>query len=129
MNEKYNNVIQCYAQALQKNDYPGIVKLFSKKAKIFSFLAGEQKPKIFFQNLFKNSFRRCVEIRNIFFDANNKKMAAVYLHLDAVLNQKHAIIFDAVDLFEFDSQYKIKTLKIILDTHPIRTLKNLSDKE
>ena len=50
-------------------------------------------------------------------------MAAAYLHLVAMWNKKYPIEFDAVDIFEFDLNNKIKVLKIVLDTYPIRVLK------
>jgi len=117
------NIIKSYARALKDNDYPAIMQLFSKDAKIFSFQVGEQPPSTFFQNLFENSSRNKVEVKNILFDVANTKIAAAYIHLEAMWNKKYPIEFEAVDIFEFDSENKINMLKIILDTYPIRTLK------
>lgn len=117
------SIIKTYAQALRDNDYQTITCLFSKNAKIFSFLAGEKSPPDFFQNLFENSRRTKLEIKNILFDLDNKKTVAAYIYLEAVWNKQLTLQFEAVDIFEFDRENKIKTLKIILDTYPIRKLK------
>lgn len=117
------SIIRIYVQALRDNDYQTMVSLFSKDAKVFSFFVGEKSPLDFFQNLFENSHRTKVEIRNIFFDADNKKTVAAYIYLEAVWNRQLTIQFEAVDIFEFDQENKIKNLKIILDTYPIRKLK------
>lgn len=122
----YENVIRLYAQALKDNDYQAIINLFSKNARVFSFQAGEKSPSKFFQNLFQNSSRNKVEIKNIFFDSKNRKTVAAYIHLEALLNNKHPIKFEVVDIFEFDAKNKIKALKIILDTYPMRVLKEKS---
>lgn len=117
------SIIRIYGQALKDNDYPTMINLFSKDAKVFSFFVGEKSPLDFFQNLFENSHRTKVEIRNILFDANDKKIVAAYIYLEAVWNRQLTIPFEAVDIFEFDQENKIKNLKIILDTYPIRKLK------
>jgi hypothetical protein len=117
------SIIKTYAQALRDNDYQTINRLFSKKAKIISFLAGEKSPPDFFKNLFENSRRTKVEIKNILFDLDNKKTVAAYIYLEAIWNKQSTLQFEAVDIFEFDRENKIKALKIILDTYPIRKLK------
>jgi hypothetical protein len=119
----YEKNIQTYAKALRDNDYETIITLFSQGAKVFSFQAGEQPALVFFQNLFANSSRSQVEIKNIFFSVKNPQTAAADLYLKVLWNKKHPIEFEAVDVFEFNSENKINTLKIILDTHPMRVLK------
>lgn len=118
----YENIIKIYAKALKDNDYQSIIDLFSKKAKIFSLLAGEKSPSDFFLDLFAKSCRNKVEIKNIFFDSKNQTTVAAYIYLEAVLKNKCSIQLEVVDIFEFDAENKIKILKIILDTYPIRTL-------
>ena len=117
------SIINTYAQALKDNDYQTMISLFSREAKIFSFLAGEKSPPDFFKNLFENSYRTRVEIKNILFDSDNKRTVAAYICLEAIWKKQSTIQFEAVDIFEFDRENKIKTLKIILDTYPIRKLK------
>jgi hypothetical protein len=43
--------------------------------------------------------------------------------MEAVWNEKFSLKFEAVDIFELDTENKIKTLRIILDTYPLRKLK------
>ena len=122
-NKAYENIIKFYTQALKDNNYQKIIDLFSKDAKVFSILSGEHPPSIFFQDLFRNTRRNKVEIKNIFLDLNNKKMMAAYIYLEAIWNNQSTIQFEAVDIFEFDQEDKIKYLRTILDTHLIRKLK------
>jgi limonene-1,2-epoxide hydrolase len=117
------NIVRTYCQALKDNDYQTIIRLFAKEAKIISFIAGEKSPLDFFQNLFSNSRRIKVEIKNILFDVDNKKIVAAYIYLEVIWNKQEVIQFEVVDIFEFDQENKIKNLKIILDTYPLRKLK------
>jgi hypothetical protein len=119
-------IIKTYAQALKDNDYQTMISLFSQDAQVFSFQVGEKSPSDFFQNLFGKSDRTKVEIKNIFFDLDNKKRAAAYIYIESIWNKQTPIPFEAVDIFEFDQENKIKSLKIILDTYPIRKLKEKS---
>jgi hypothetical protein len=114
--EPLESVIKIYGQALKDNDYQTIISLFSEDAKVFSLFAGEKSPSVFFQNLFECSHRTKVEIKNIFFDPHDEKIAAAYIYMEAMRNQ-HVIQAEAVDVFKFDHENKIKRLKIFLDTY------------
>lgn len=119
----YHGIIQSYCEALKANDYQAIISLFSKNAKVFSFFAGEKPAPEFFQNLFKTSRRTRVDLKNMFIGLENKSTIAAYVYLEAIWNEKFELQFEAVDIFEFNSENKITTLRIILDTYPLRTLK------
>jgi len=114
----YCDCIQTYCTALKTNDYHTIIGLFSKDATVFSYFAGETSAPKFFENLFKTSRRTNVELKNLFIGEN--ATIAAYIHLEAIWNNKIVIQFEAVDIFEFDAEHKIKTLRIILDTYPLR---------
>lgn len=120
---KIQNIIRSYTKCLKNNDYDGVIKLFAKDAEVFSFLTGKQHPAVFFKTLFNDSTRSKVKIINIYSESKEKNKATAHLSLTALLKNKHEINFEAVDLFEFDSENKIRKLQIILDTHPIRILK------
>ena len=128
----YNDIIQSYCQALLANDYQLMISLFSKDAKIFmSFFAGEKPAPEFFQNLFKTSRRTNVELRTMFIGLENKPTIAAYICLaeeKAMGNKKIVQQVEAVDIFEFDSENKITTLRIILDTYPLRKLQADAEK-
>ena len=118
----YNDIIQSYCKALKTNDYQVMISLFSKDAKVFSFFAGEKPAPEFYQNLFKTSRRTKVELKNMFIGLENKPTVAAYLYLEAVRDEKFVLQFEAVDIFEFNSENKITTLRIIMDTYPLRKL-------
>ena len=99
-----------------------MISLFAKNAKVFSFFAGEKSAPEFFQNLFKTSRRTKVELKNMFIGVENKPTVAAYIYFEAVWNEKFTLQFEAVDMFEFNSENKITTLRIILDTYPLRKL-------
>jgi limonene-1,2-epoxide hydrolase len=114
------NIIQQYCRALQTNDYHAMIGLFSQDAKVISYFTGEKPAAEFFCNLFKTSRRTTVELKNLFIDGN--ATIAAYVHLEAIWNEKSVIQFEAVDIFEVNSENKITTLRIILDTYPLRKL-------
>lgn len=119
----YKDIIQSYCRAVKANDYQAMISLFSKDARVFSFFAGEKSAPEFFQNLFKTSRRTTVELKNLFIGVDNKLTLAAYVYLEAIWNEKFALQFEAVDLFEFNAENKITTLRIILDTYPLRKLR------
>ena len=123
MDNKFENIIRIYGRALKDNDYETMVGLFSDDAKVYSFQAGEKSPLDFFKNLFESSDRTKVEIKSILFDLQNRKIVAAYIYIESIWNKQSTIPFEAVDIFEFDLDDKIKSLRIILDTYPIRKLK------
>ncbi|KKR96864.1 MAG: hypothetical protein UU47_C0006G0025 [candidate division TM6 bacterium GW2011_GWE2_41_16] len=103
-----------------------MISLFSEDAKVFSFLVGEKSAPKFYQNLFKTSRRTQVELKNMFI-GENKITAAAYLDIVAVRDEKFTVQFEAVDMFEFNAENKITTLRIIMDTYPLRKLQNDCD--
>jgi len=119
---KIEEIIQTYALALRDNDYEAMINLFAADAMIFSFQAGVQQPTVFFRNLFATTSRSAVKIKTVFFN-EAKSEVAVHINLVALLDKQYPINMEVVDIFEFDSKNKIKTLRIILDTYPIRALK------
>ncbi|MBI5346954.1 MAG: hypothetical protein HZB76_07425 [Chlamydiae bacterium] len=116
-------IILSYCTALKENDYQTIIALFAKNSKVYSFLAGVKEPMEFFENLFSTSKRTIVDLRKIFVGLDDPKSVAAYIYLETLWAEKLKLNVEAVDLFEFDSNNKIKTLRIILDTHPIKKLK------
>ena len=116
----YNDIIQSYCKALKTNDYQTMISLFSKDAKVFSYIAGEQSAPEFYQNLFKMSRRTKVELKNIFIELNNKTTVAAYIYLEGVRNEKDAIQNTAADIFEFNSENKIIKLRLIVDKDPLK---------
>ena len=116
------SIIQSYCKALKENDYQAMISLFAKDAKVFSYLAGDQPATEFYKNLFGTSRRTSVVVKNMFIESEGKTTVAVYLYLEAIRYEKFAIQFEAVDIFEFDFENKITTLKIIMDTWPLRKL-------
>lgn len=124
----YSDILQSYCLALLANDYQTMISLFSKNAKVFSFFAGKKSAPEFFQNLFKTSRRTKVELKNIFIEFENKPIVAAYICLESVWNEKAVLKFECVDIFEFDHENKITTLRIILDTYPLRKLQADTEK-
>lgn len=118
----YNSIIQSYSKALLVNDYQAMIGLFSSEAKVFGALAGEKPVPEFYQNLFKASSRTKVELKNMFITSGVKPSVAAYLYIEAVRSEGFIIKFECVDIFEFNSENKITTLRIIMDTYPFRKM-------
>lgn len=127
--KKLEEVVKIYCQALLDNDYSDMIDLFAKNARISSYLAGDKSPFDFYQDLFANSRRTKVDLKNLFFDSKDKKILVAYIRIEAVWKEQFLIEFEAIDMFEFDKKNKVKSLKIILDTYPIKVLRSRLQKK
>lgn len=119
---RYSDIIQSYCRALKTNDYQAMINLFAKDATVISYVSGEKPALEFFQNFFKTSRRTKVELKNMFIGVGGKSTVAVYIYLENILNEKFAFNFEVIDIFEFNADNKITTLRIIRDTYPLRKL-------
>lgn len=117
------SIIAMYTVALRDNDLEMMLKLFAPDAKVHSLFAGEKSASDFFQNLFESSSRTRVEIRRLFFDVHDKSAVAAHIEIDALWNNRSPITFEVVDIFTFGAGNRIKALKIILDTYPMRMMR------
>ncbi|MBI3273634.1 MAG: nuclear transport factor 2 family protein [Candidatus Colwellbacteria bacterium] len=111
--------IKKYLSALEKSDYENLISLFALNATVHSPLYGEVEAKKFYKNLFKNTNKSVISLKDIFMSEDNLKGAVNFLY-DWTLSDGSQVSFDCVDIFKFNSDGKIQELTIIYDTSQTR---------
>ena len=124
-NAPLNGVINAYFRSLEAGVCDQTLELFTKDATVNSVLFGEMAAAEFYQKLFANTNRSQVALKEVFFSNANTNHATAHFVCDWILKDGTPAPFECVDIFEFDPlSNKIKSLKIIYDTHHIRQLVN-----
>jgi ketosteroid isomerase-like protein len=111
--------IEKYLSALEKSDYENLINLFAPNAIIHSPLYGEVGAKKFYEDLFKDTNKSVITLKDIFMSEDNSKGAVNFLY-DWTLSDGSPVSFDCVDIFKFNSDGKIQELTIIYDTSQTR---------
>ena len=113
-------IINKYFEYLSKGDYSNLIKLFDSKAVVFSPLYGKKLAKDFYKELIEDSDNSSnVELIKAFTDNSERKGAGNFRY-SWTLKDGTESFFEGVDLFEFNSDGKIKQVKIIYDTYGTR---------
>lgn len=111
--------IKKYLDALQKSDYENLINLFASDAIVHSPLYGEVEAKKFYKDLFKDTNKSVISLKEIFMSEDGSKGAVNFLY-DWTLSDGSPVSFDCVDIFKFNSEGKIQQLTIIYDTSQTR---------
>ena len=107
--------IKKYLSALEKSDYENLISLFASNAIVHSPLYGKIEAKKFYEDLFKDTNKSVITLKDIFMSEDNSKRAVNFLY-DWTLSDGSPVSFDCVDIFKFNSDRKIQELTIIYDT-------------
>ncbi len=107
--------IKKYLNALQKSDYEYLINLFASNAIVHSPLYGEVEAKKFYTDLFKDTNKSVISLKDIFTNEDGSKGVVNFLY-DWTLSDGSPVSFDCVDIFKFNSEGKIQELTIIYDT-------------
>lgn len=111
--------IKKYLNTLQKSDYENLINLFAPNAIVHSPLYGEIEAKKFYKDLFKDTNKSIISLKDIFMSEDGSKGAVNFLY-DWTLSDGSPVSFDCVDIFKFNSEGKIEELTIIYDTSQTR---------
>ncbi|MEK7616054.1 MAG: nuclear transport factor 2 family protein [Patescibacteria group bacterium] len=111
--------IRKYLRCLERSDYENLIGLFASSAIIHSPLYGEVEAKNFYKDLFKDTTKSTISLKDIFMNEDESKGAVNFLY-DWVLADGSRVSFNCVDIFKFSSEGKIKELTIIYDTSQTR---------
>lgn len=112
-------IIKKYLDALQKSDYENLVSLFAPNSVVHSPLYGEVEAKKFYKDLFKDTTKSVIILKDNFLNEDGSKGAVNFLY-NWTLSDGSAVSFDCVDIFKFNSEGKIQELTIIYDTSQTR---------
>ena len=114
-----SEIIQSYFHALERGDEYATLQLFAENAIVVSPLYGRMKATDFFEQLFEDTAQSLITLIQIFKGAKTRSVAA-HIRYRWTMEDEEPISFEAVDIFEFDSQRKIFKLTIIYDTAFVR---------
>jgi len=104
-----------YIALLEKGVIEQIIALFSPEGIVQSPLYGSLKASSFYPKLNDDTKSSQLKLRGIFEDVTTGNLA-IYFTYTWILKNNKKVVFDVVDIVEFDAQNKIKKLKIIYDT-------------
>ena len=116
-------IIKNYLQALEDADLGAMLMLFSPNALIYSPLYGPQKPRKFYQDLFRDTQQSKIQLLDIYTNLEKHTASVNFIYEWTMANESQTT-FDCVDIFHFDGENKITQLKIIYDTQQARPLFN-----
>ena len=114
-------IAKTYIEFLSKGDAASIIRLFADSGTVYSPIYGLKSAAKFYQNLFKDTNQSELAIKGIFEEAD-KNQLALYFEYKWTLKSGKLVIFDVVDILEFDEDFKIQKLTIIYDTVRSRKL-------
>ncbi len=116
----YTSRVREYLSELQRGDAAAICKLFAPDAQVYSPLLGWVSPQPFFEKLSAVSGQSGITLIDVCVSATGDARATGYFVYEWALKDGRIVLFECVDVFEFDDEGRIARLVIIYDTHPIR---------
>ena len=114
-------IAKVYIEFLSKGDAASIIRLFAVSGTVHSPIYGLKPAAAFYQDLFKDTNQSALVIKGIFEEAD-KNQLALYFEYKWTLKSGKQVVFDVVDILEFDEDLKIQKLTIIYDTVRSRKL-------
>jgi len=121
------NILETYLKSLEAADAETIINLFSKNVIINSPLYGSLPAKDFYKDLFDDTTQSVITLLNIFQSTTHPNIAAVHFKYEWTLKNGAKTDFEAVDVFNFDENGKIKEMTIIYDTAKTRSAFEMLD--
>ncbi|MFZ7101494.1 MAG: nuclear transport factor 2 family protein [Peptococcaceae bacterium] len=109
-------IIEKYLAGLQAGNYEEIIKLFSAEAQVHSPLYGKVKAGKFYTDLFNDTSKSTITLRNILLNQDNPSVGAGHFRYDWIMKDGTPTSFECVDIFNIDQSGKIEKLTIIYDT-------------
>lgn len=119
--KKKKEIAKQYIEFLSKGNAEGVISLFTEKGKVHSPIYGEKGASDFYKTLAEDTLNSELKLNEIFENANSGNIALYFEYTWTVKSGK-IVVFDVVDIIEFDNQNKILELKIIYDTVVSRRL-------
>ena len=113
MNNIY--VAKKYLEFLESGNIEGVIGLFNENGIVESPIYGIKKAVDFYRELNNDTSNSELHLKGIFEQIDSDTLA-LYFTYSWTLKNNQKVDFDVVDIIDFDSQHKIKHLKIIYDT-------------
>ncbi len=112
-------IVRSYFALLTASDVVSIVALFAEDGFVESPVLGRMPAGDFYRTLDDASTQKVLTVHRVLSSDDNRVHAAHFTY-DWTLAKGGQIEFDGVDLFEFNDDDKIVSMKIFYDTHPTR---------
>ncbi len=119
MTELYHSIAKQYLDGLNSGNMEVILALFDSEAEVHSPIYGIRKAQVFYQILSNDTAESITTLKQVIADPAQKSMA-MWFHYQWKLANFHHVEFDCVDLIKFTQELKIRELRILYDTYPIR---------
>ena len=119
MNPK--EVAKHYIQLLEQGSTEAIIQLFSENGQVYSPIYGVKSAKNFYRDLSDDTNNSELKVKGLFTEEDSSRLA-IYFEYQWTLKNGQIVLFDVVDILEFDDQNKIVELKIIYDTVQSRAM-------
>ena len=110
-----------YITHLEKGNIEQVIALFNANGLVDSPIYGIKKATEFYLELNNDTSNSELHLKGIF-EENDSNSLALYFTYIWTLKNTQKVVFDVVDIVEFDNQNKISKLKIIYDTVIARKL-------
>lgn len=104
-----------YIDYLQEGELKSIIGLFAENGMVTSPVYGTKDAKAFYTGLFEDTNQSELFVKGVFEDDSSRRVA-LYFEYKWTLKNGNLVVFDVVDILEFDNRNKINHLKIIYDT-------------
>ena len=113
------SIVESYFGFLTASDIPAIVDLFAVDGFVVSPVLGTVPAGEFFETLNDASEQNVLTVHQIMSSADDRFHSA-YFTYEWTLRAGGHVSFDGVDMFEFNDDDKVASMKIFYDTHPTR---------
>ncbi len=123
---KRKDIASSYLTYLENGNTKEVIALFNQNGIVESPLYGSMKASLFYPKLKNDTKSSQLKLQGIFEDFETGNLA-IYFNYIWTLKNSEQVVFDVVDILEFDTQHKIKKLKIIYDTVVARSLQKQLD--
>ncbi len=110
-----------YLEFLEKGETEQLIALFDTEGMVDSPMYGSMKASLFYPTLIDDTKSSLLKLQGLFEDTSTGNLAIYFTYIWTLKNNQK-VVFDVVDIVEFNTQHKIKKLKIIYDTVVARAL-------
>lgn len=112
-----STVVRRYLKAMEAGDLPGVLDCFSADGVVVSPVYGTVKVRAFYEQLFGDTIRTEVRIRDLYVAHGRPDRAIAHFEYLWERREKPTLETRLIDLFDFDpSGTKIVRLRIIMDS-------------
>ncbi len=112
-------IVRSYFAFLTASDIASIIELFADDAYVVSPVLGTMDAGDFFRTLGEASAQNVLTVHRVM-SSDDDRVHAAHFTYDWTLAKGGQIEFDGVDVFEFNDDDRIASMKIFYDTHPTR---------